>query len=799
MSNDATNGAEGVERRGQEAYSGGAVELSHTTEDETRGVLNKARGFYNWMRASRETLARPNIIQKLVLLAVGTGFFLYTVGPGAILNTNHPIEGDQVSQNWWLWKFSQKFYGLFTGGNLFGWTDDFGAGQPFGYFYFPLPAIIYSLLQLIVGGAVAAKLIQLGSILLVVFGVYKSGKVLNSGRTSIFLATLAVIIGIHHPQRYPVGGDVLSTLLGEYSYGWGLGIGLLACAYTIAAHRAEKSQQKYMYIVAGCLWAGSVLGHLNAAFVLLPGMTLYILFSEVLGKLQKKSKFLENTKQSFTGILVSCGIASFWLLPMWSMREEIQSNNKIADWPVMYWFPDEIWKTILIAGMLGLLLGSLRNSGLAKMALGLNISAFLIYEILTEYHQFELWSGRAMPVVYLTLLIGVGELGAFFVTKGRGFLRVSLAFVMVGLLLSGGIYQQTIINKDIPTWRERARGTWLGVGHEDAKSGSLINNLVAEMNKLEPGRILYTTSKEGYKLHGAKDLNGELIRRGAGTGGASTFFHEGNRDRFVVAYASSGVMTSPFGIEPNGKVIGLDDFSTGVEMVRQLGVRYYIIGETKLHELATKNDRLKLVASVGNVQDGDYQFFEVYEISNHGIVEAAVQEPGVVETLPLWGETTFEGKAKAWLARVGEKPFEGMYLVERTGEEVVWVGREKYEKIEITDVVVADERVSFKVSKPGVPVVVRMGYSEKWKAKGAGEIYHVAPHGMILVPTSTEVVLEYKNPISERLGMLITLVSISYVGMVFKKRRKMLKETKHDTDNFHEFIAKTKPVDFLEK
>ena len=80
--------------------------------------------------------------------------------------------------------------------------------------------------------------------------------------------------------------------------------------------------------------------------------------------------------------------------------------------------------------------------------------------------------------------------------------------------------------------------------------------------------------------------------------------------------------------------------------------------------------------------------------------------------------------------------------------------------IEITDYEETNDSISFRVSEPGTPVMVRTSYFPNWKASGAEGPYRVSPNFMVVVPTDNEVTLSYGRSTSEWLGLLMTLVGI---------------------------------------
>lgn len=746
--------------------------------------------------------------RRWILTAVATAcavawivLFIWTLGLDGVRSSAVPIEGDQVSQNWWLHEYATRFWGVFRGGRLFGWTDDFGAGQPFGYFYFPLPATVYSVLEVVMGAGYAVKTVQVGGLALVALGIWRLARQGGGDAVRSTLITAAVAMGSYYPQRYPVGADLASTLIGEYSYAWGFGLGLLALWRVIAVVRGEGGTWRGVAV----LMAASVAGHINAAFVIGVAGGLYV---AVLA--WRKGSVGRSVRTVSIAAGGAGGLLAFWLLPIWSMRSEIQGNNKHTDIPIWFWFPDIVWRAVAVIGIAGLVVGIWRRSTSAILFASLGVGGALLYETLTEWHGFDLWSGRAMPIVYVSLLAGVGELlGQVARSDARRFAGVRAGLATL-LLFSGVAVSQVRIEAgrdpmSMPgtTWRTRSLGTWQGLARGDETIATRVDALVEAVGDLEEGRILFATSRAGFDTFGTIDLNGELLRRGAGSGGASTFFHEGNRDRYSVAYATSASMTRPSTVEPGRKILGLDDFAAGVETMRQLGIRYYIIHETVLHELAQDTERLRKVASVGTHRDGDGRFFEVYEIEDAAIVEGLRSTPGVIEYLTVRGEHTWSGKVRVWLGQLGEERYEGIFFAE-TGpdeaaqtalaeafdieiknnmqdpcdpseeEEVLllcWDGYKKFPAAKISDVAVADERVSFRTDSVGTPVIIRMGYSPQWRVRGGEGIWHGSPHAMIVIPTEEYVEVYYAHPRSEMAGVGISVACIGWLLYGAYRRR----------------------------
>ena len=71
-----------------------------------------------------------------------------------------------------------------------------------------------------------------------------------------------------------------------------------------------------------------------------------------------------------------------------------------------------------------------------------------------------------------------------------------------------------------------------------------------------------------------------------------------------------------------------------------------------------------------------------------------------------------------------------------------------------------DSSLSFRVDRPGSPVLVKASYFPNWRADGAEGPYRVAPNLMVVVPTDTEVTLTFGRTPIDLLALALGLVGI---------------------------------------
>jgi hypothetical protein len=205
-----------------------------------------------------------------------------------------------------------------------------------------------------------------------------------------------------------------------------------------------------------------------------------------------------------------------------------------------------------------------------------------------------------------------------------------------------------------------------------------------------------------------------------------------------------------------------------------MGVRYYMATSPNAIGAARGNPELTEVAASGP--------WVIFEVADSEIVEALANEPAVVEGVddslvewveePLDESGRFGGPAVSWfndptqwdvpLARSGPDEWQRVAVGERP-EEV------PLDDVEVSNVEVGDDTISFDVDEVGVPVLVKMSYFPNWEASGASGPYRVAPNFMVVVPEDTHVELTYGRTGVEYVSYFLTLLGIA--GLVLLWRR----------------------------
>jgi hypothetical protein len=366
---------------------------------------------------------------------------------------------------------------------------------------------------------------------------------------------------------------------------------------------------------------------------------------------------------------------------------------------------------------------------------------------------------------------------------------LTAALALVGIVAA---YSARDNDPDVPVagW-----AAWNYSGYEAKAAWPEYRTIMEEMGQLPPGRALWepsATETDPINNYGTS-LALELLpywtkgRIGSMEGlyfesSATTAFHFLNVSE-VAKHPSNPVRGLVYGT--------LDgDFRRGVQHMQMLGVRYYMAWTKDAQDKADRNPNLRLVLEIPDQDGADPKGWKVYEVTEKRgnrsvptpLVEGLRYEPVVADVhagttsscfgqpepepgtkdphLPAW-----ECAAAPWFRQSAalDRPFaaSGPKSWKRVDiADVETAPRTRLPAVDVTDIEEDEQHISFRVSRPGVPVVVKTSYFPNWKVRGADGPYRIAPNLMVVVPNEKEVSLEYALSRADWIGRIITLAGL---------------------------------------
>jgi hypothetical protein len=157
-------------------------------------------------------------------VAGATIFVIWQIRLGLIFSPNMDVGGDNaghVATPYFL------IHDLLPQGRLTGWDPQWFEGFPLYVFYFPLPALFVAALSVVFPYAVAFKLVTVIGPITLPVAAWAFGRLADFKRPVPALMAMATLPYLFNTSYTIEGGNLTSTLAGEYSFSLALTTGLL--------------------------------------------------------------------------------------------------------------------------------------------------------------------------------------------------------------------------------------------------------------------------------------------------------------------------------------------------------------------------------------------------------------------------------------------------------------------------------------------------------------------------------------------------------------------------------------------
>jgi hypothetical protein len=223
-------------------------------------------------------------------------------------------------------------------------------------------------------------------------------------------------------------------------------------------------------------------------------------------------------------------------------------------------------------------------------------------------------------------------------------------------------------------------------------------------------------------------------------------------------------------------------FNTGVEKMQMEGVRYYVALTDLANTTAAAHPLLKRVGGSGP--------FNVYLVSGSELVAPLTDEPVVVTGIDQDQDGGWLDVQQEWFYGAGLNyprnitftgPKEWKRAKATVTKKVHNYGADTamenppptpLKPVKISNIRRDNVNIEFNVDQIGVPVVVRSSFFPNWKATGAKGPYRIMPNFMVVIPTQTNVKLDYGYTGPDKLGYLATFLGLCGAALLgFRRRR----------------------------
>jgi hypothetical protein len=690
---------------------------------------------------------RPSYVSKrvkgwtdIVVFATLLALLLIYFRPDLLFSATTTTGGDTGAHVYAPWFLKTQ---LLPKGMLSGWSPDWYSGFPIFHFYFPLVATFQALLGYLIPYEVAFKIgTVLGTFFLPV-SVYLMFRLMRFRfPTPIVGATLT--IGFLFMDSFTIyGGNIASSLAGEYSFSLSLGLCLVfyGLAYRVATEENARP------IAAAVVLALAALSHLIPVIMV-------ILTTPLLAYWGVRT---HGARAAVKRLTIVYG-AAFALTAFWSIPFLVRlSYTADMSWiPIEGWtnlLPRELWLCIACA-VLGGIIAILRGDRRALLLAVPPVAALPIYFLLPQGH---VWNGRFVPFWYLgVFLLAAYFAGTILPILARFLWRQRLDATVLALVAAmvfaiGGWTLSEKSETFVDDWIEDNYE-----GYEGKPEYTTFATLMERLEDLPSGRVFWEPSSE-------------LVRFGTPVSLMSIPYWTDQPTMEGIYFESS--ITTPFHFltasevadSPSNPIPGLPyegfDLERGIDHMELMDVSYYIAYSDTAREAARDSRRLEPIDDVGDLS--------IFAVDSPGQVLIPEFDPVVLEGTD-WTDANVEwfseSDLEVPLVRDGIEEWASTTTASDLPKEPIRNGGR------VIEARLDDDEIAFTTEAVGEPHWIKTSYFPNWKVEGAEGPFLASPSMMMVVPTDNEVRLKYRRTWAEWLGLILTVGALTALAIPRSRR-----------------------------
>jgi len=750
-----------------------------------------------------DRLRAQKIITALVVIAA-SGFIFSQLHPNLLFADTTTAGGDMGAH---VWTPAYMRDHLLPHWRLTGWAPSWYGGFPALTFYFPLPSLMIVLGDLVLPYNVAFKLITVSGLVTLPISAWFFARSMKMRFPGPALFALVMVPFVFDRTFTIYGGNIASTLAGEFSFSMSLSLALVFLG--LFARALDTGKYKGWAALA---LAVTGLCHIIPAFFAIAGALLLIAMRP------RRSSITRSIPVFAVGGL----LAGFWLIPF-ALR--LPYTNDMG-WEKLTDYTDQLFPSgsdlpivnlpisLLFAwAALGLVLAVGRRS---RTGLWVAVMALIAAISFRYAPQSRLWNARLLPFWFFSLymLAGVAAtelaLGASWMlgelrktvmgdkTDASSDVVVALPRLLTPLLALA--YVAVVVGMPlqlVPSWTGVFKtpdrsfvtdwGAWNYSGYERKASYPEYHDVLTTMTDVGKkhgcGRAMWEYEPEldrlgtpmalmllPYWTHDCIDSMEGLFFESA----ASTPYH------FLNQSEMSARPSRPQRDLPYSEL----NVAQGVKHLQQLGVRYYMAVSNAAQAQADAVADLELVATTtawaATISDGGTSAvqtrpWKIYLVKNSALVEPLRNLPAVMTKVPKGGREWQNAAVTAYtspdagdvlFAASGPKDWPRVASPSATPKRVPVT-----DEVNVRRITTTDDRISFDVDQIGVPVVVKTSYFPNWKATGAKGPWRVTPNEMVVIPTAKHVSLHYGTTPVDYLANFATLAGVVGLGLLWWRGR----------------------------
>ena len=650
---------------------------------------------------------------------------------------------------------------LIPHGRISGWTQGNYAGFPMLQFYFPLPFLLMVALSWFMPLQIAFKLITVLGTFLLPICAYYSLRLMGYLFPVPVLGAVFTLPFLFMEANSMWGGNILSTLAGEFTYSLGFALSIL---FIGSVYRGIVSGQ---HIVKNAVLI-ALIGFSHGYSLLFSGLaSLFFLITT--------EDILRKFKYLFKIHVLGFFLMGFWIIPLLSNLPYTTRFNFV--WTLSSIF--EVFPVVLIPFVALAILGRAASivTVLQKIWRGRDWNR--IWNGL-DTRIYYLWFCVIVGVVFYRIAYEINVVDIRFLPFLQVFL-VIIAAVELGLVVQGlrvqwlfpvilAIFMFLWVDhyeKNVKSWI-----VWNYTGFEEKPLWpvfSSINNYLA--GTASDPRVVYENSPMTNSLGTMRAFESLPLFSGRST---------------LEGLYSTASISSPFAFYIQSEIskdasCPLPDYScsyvnlkSAIRHLKMFNVKDFIVRSDKV-----KSEIKRHPEFIFKRKFGPYELYELSSNENR-YVTPLKYEPVLYETeswkfisYRWFRDNNINDVHMVFAKEIEERDLKRFKTVMK-GEEFDVLPKMPIDISCHVEEEIKEEEIVIKTNCINKPLLIKVSYHPNWKVEGADKVYLVSPSFMLIFPYRENVRLHFSKTGVEYLGTFLTITALLMVTLnlpLFRENR----------------------------
>ncbi|MEM7814322.1 MAG: 6-pyruvoyl-tetrahydropterin synthase-related protein [Candidatus Aenigmatarchaeota archaeon] len=626
-----------------------------------------------------------------------------------------------------------------------GWCPGWYAGFPLFQFYFPFLFIVSVLMSYLIPLEISFKLVTVLGTFLLPLTTFFSLKLMGFKFPTPIIAAIFTLAFLFNEGNSMWGGNIPSTLAGEFSYSFSLSLTVLFFGLLYSSIDKQKNLIKNLIVFAIITFT-----HIYT--------TLFAIASSAFFLINKKiKKIFKNLFYLFKVYALAFLLIGFWLVPFVLNLEYTTPYN--FQW-IYFDIRKEIFPDILLPfaflACVGIIIGIKKKDKRILFFL-FSISISCVFYFLSP--AMGVVDIRFLPFIQLLITLIAGYAIGEIIRKFRTVWLISIVTIVI--LLINIVW----VNKNVTYIH-----FWIKWNYEGFENKPLWN-VFRDINEYLRGS--YKDPRVIFEHSNLHDLAGsprafESLPLFSGRSTYEGLYMQSSISSPFIFYFQTEISETAPCPYPQWSPCTSYNSTKAAKHLAMFNVEYIIARTDSVKNDLRNNELYTHVAT-----------FEPYEIYKLNI------NPNKYVTVPKYQPVVFERKnwkvvAYEWFKREELLDVPLVFTDDKSEFSLSSNSLLEIPKVPLNNSCnireeIDIEEIKFSTDCVGKPHIISISYYPNWKVEGARKVYLVSPSFMLVIPNKKDVRLYYGESLIDLLGKISSYLGILTTGFIILSRNQKFK------------------------